>query len=209
MKRILIADSHAMVRAGLGLLLTQTMDLESVDESGNAQETLAAVAAVTYDLVLMDVRMPEKNGLECMRTLRKQHPEVPVLVLSTYPEDQYAVRALRAGAAGYLTKDRPPRELITAVRRILAGDRYISDRLAQTLAQSVAAEGEGPPHARLSERELRVMLDLAKGRTVTEIGRDLNLSVKTISTYRTRVLQKMDMTLNAELIRYAVEHDLG
>ncbi len=209
MKRILIADNHAMVRAGLGLLLTQTMDLESVDETGNARETLAAVAAVPYDLVLMDVRMPEKNGLECMRDLRKLHPDVPVLVLSTYPEDQYAVRALRAGAAGYLTKDRPPRELITAVRRVLSGGRYISERLAQTLAESVAAEGEGPPHARLSERELQVMLGLARGRTVTEIGRDLNLSVKTVSTYRTRVLQKMDMTLNAELTRYAVEHDLG
>ena len=209
MKRILIADNHAMVRAGLGLLLTQTMDLESVDETGNARETLAAVAAVPYDLVLMDVRMPEKNGLECMRDLRKLHPDVPVLVLSTYPEDQYAVRALRAGAAGYLTKDRPPRELITAVRRVLSGGRYISERLAQTLAESVAAEGEGPPHARLSERELQVMLGLARGRTVTELGRDLNRSVKTVRTYRTRGLQKMDMPLNAELTRYAVEHDLG
>jgi len=209
MKRILIVDDHAMVRAGLALLLTQTMDLETVDEAGDAAEALAAVASTPYELVLMDVRMPRRNGLECLRSLRLGHPEVPVLVLSSYPEDQYAVRALRAGAAGYLTKHSPPRELITAIRRILAGGRYVSDSLAQTLAQSVAAAGDEPPHTRLSERELQVMLGLARGRTITEFAKDLNLSVKTISTYRTRVLQKMDMTLNAELIRYAVEHDLG
>jgi two-component system invasion response regulator UvrY len=209
MKRILIVDNHAMVRAGLGLLLSQTMDLESVDEAGTTREALSAVEATPYDLIMIDVRMREKNGLECVRDLHKSHPRIPILVLSTYPEDQYAVRALRAGAAGYLTKDRPPQELITAVRRILAGGRYISDGLAQTLAQAVAAEGEGPRHTRLSERELQVMQGLARGRTVTEIGADLNLSVKTVSTYRARVLQKMDMTLNAELIRYVVEHDLG
>lgn len=209
MKRILIVDNQAMVRAGLGLLLSQTMDLEAVDEAGDAGEALRAVAATAYDLVMIDVRMPKKNGLECMRDLRKRHPETPILVLSTYPEDPYAVRALRAGAAGYLTKDRPPQELVTAVRRILSGGRYISDGLAQTLAQAVATDGEGPRHARLSERELQVLLGLARGRTVTEIGADLNLSVKTVSTYRTRVLQKMNMRLNAELIRYAVEHDLG
>ena len=208
MKRLLIVDGHAMVRAGLALLLTETMDLQTVDEAGNAAETLSAVAATAYNLVIMDVRMQGRSGLECLRAIRKHHPAVPVLVLSTYPEDQYAVRALRAGAAGYLTKDRPPRELITAVRRILAGGRYISDGLAQTLAESFATEGDEPPHTRLSERELQVLLGLARGRTVTEIGEDLSLSVKTVSTYRARVLQKMDMTLNAELIRYAVEHDL-
>ena len=209
MKRILIVDQQAMVRAGLALLLTQNMDLEAVDETGDALGAQDALGRAAYDLVLMDVRMPGRSGMDCMRDIRQRFPALPVLVISTYPEDQYAVRILRAGASGYLSKSSPPRELITAVRKVLAGERYISDRLAQALAGAFAAEGNEPPHMHLSERELQVMLGLARGRTVTEIANDLNLSVKTVSTYRTRVLQKMGLSLNAELVRYAVEHDLA
>lgn len=208
MKRILIVDDQAMVRAGLALLLTQTMDLEVVDEAGNAAEALAMVAKAPYDIVLMEVSIPGRNGLECMRDIHERRAGTSVLILSMHAEDKYALRALRAGAAGYLTKVSPPHQLITAVRRVLAGKRYISDSLAQTLAESVAAEGDAPPHTLLSERELQVMLGLAKGRKVTEMANDLNLSVKTVSTYRTRVLQKMNMTLNAQLVRYAMEHGL-
>lgn len=209
MKRILIIDDQAMVRAGLALLLTQNMDLEAVDEAGDAAGALEALGRTTYELVLLDIRMPGRSGMDCMRDIRQRFPAVPVLVISSYPENQYAVRALRAGASGYLSKSSPPRELITAVRRVLAGDHYISDRLAQALAGAFAAEGNEPPHTHLSERELQVMLGLARGRTVTEIANDFNLSVKTVSTYRTRVLQKMGLSLNAELVRYVVEHDLG
>ncbi|PKN05611.1 MAG: DNA-binding response regulator [Deltaproteobacteria bacterium HGW-Deltaproteobacteria-9] len=206
--RILIADDHPIVRAGFKQVISDTPDLIVADEAGNGQEVLQYLKKKKYDVVLLDISMPGKNGLEILKDLKADYPKLPVLILSIYPEEQYAIRALRAGAAGYLTKASAPNELISAIRKISAGGRYISASLAEKLANYLNADMTKSPHETLSDREHQVMQLIASGKTVSEIAASLNLSVKTISTYRSHILEKMKMKNNAEITLYAVQNKL-
>ncbi|GAB6271016.1 MAG: response regulator transcription factor [Smithellaceae bacterium] len=206
--RILIADDHPIVRAGFKQVLSDTPDLVVADEAGNGQEVLQYLKKKKYDVVLLDISMPGKSGLEILKELKTDYPQLPVLILSIYPEEQYAIRALRAGASGYLTKASAPNELISAIRKISAGGRYISASLAEKLATYLNADMTKSPHETLSDREHQVMRLIASGKTVSQIAESLNLSVKTISTYRAHVLEKMKMKNNAEITLYAVQNKL-
>jgi len=206
--RILIADDHPIVRAGFKQVLSETPDLVVADEAGNGQEVLEHLKKKKYDVVLLDISMPGKNGLEILKELKTDYPKLPILILSIYPEEQYAIRALKAGAAGYLTKESAPHELISAIRKISAGGRYISESLAEKLATYLNVDMTKSPHETLSDREHQVMRLIASGKTVSEIAESLNLSVKTISTYRTHILEKMKMKNNAEITLYAVQNKL-
>jgi DNA-binding NarL/FixJ family response regulator len=206
--RILIADDHPIVRAGFKQDLSDTPDLVVADEAGNGQEVLQYLKKKKYDVVLLDISMPGKSGLEILKELKTDYPQLPVLILSIYPEEQYAIRALRAGASGYLTKASAPNELISAIRKISAGGRYISASLAEKLATYLNADMTKSPHETLSDREHQVMPLIASGKTVSQIAESLNLSVKTISTYRAHVLEKMKMKNNAEITLYAVQNKL-
>lgn len=206
--RILIADDHPIVRAGFKQVLSETPDMTVADEAGNGQEVLEFLKKKKYDVVLLDISMPGKNGLEILKDLKTDYPKLPVLILSIYPEEQYAIRALRAGASGYLTKASAPHELILAIRKISAGGRYISASLAEKLASYLDADMTKSAHETLSDREHQVMLLIASGKTVSEIAGRLNLSVKTISTYRSHILEKMKMKNNAEITLYAVQNKL-
>ena len=208
MLKILIADDHPVVRRGLKQIIADTPDMAVVDEATNGWEVLNKVRASDYDVVLLDIAMPGKDGLDVLTQLKYDKPRLPVLMLSMYPEEQFAVRALRAGASGYLTKESAPDELISAIRKVSAGGKYVSSALAEKLALDLQSGGEQPPHETLSDREYRVMCLIASGKTVTEIARELSLSVKTISTYRRRILDKMKMKNNAELTHYAMSRRL-
>jgi DNA-binding NarL/FixJ family response regulator len=205
---ILIADDHPIVSAGFKQVLSDTPDLVVADEAGNGQEVLQYLKKKKYDVVLLDISMPGKSGLEILKELKTDYPQLPVLILSIYPEEQYAIRALRAGASGYLTKASAPNELISAIRKISAGGRYISASLAEKLATYLNADMTKSPHETLSDREHQVMRLIASGKTVSQIAESLNLSVKTISTYRAHVLEKMKMKNNAEITLYAVQNKL-
>lgn len=206
MIKVLIADDHAVVRRGLRQILMETSDILVGGEAATAAEARQLVGQHRWDVVVLDVNMPGGNGIELLGELRRQHSGLRVLVLTMYPEDQYAVRAIRAGAAGFLTKESAPEKLIEAVRKIASGGRYVSAELAETLASMVAGEAEGAPHQRLSDREFEVFKMLASGRTVSQVAQELGLSVKTVSTHRVRILKKMGMTTNAELTHYAVKN---
>ena len=206
--RILFADDHPIVRAGFKQVLSDTPDLVVADEAENGQEVLQYLKKKKYDVVLLDISMPGKSGLEILKELKTGYPKLPVLILSIYPEEQYAVRALRAGASGYLTKASAPNEMIAAIRKISAGGRYISASLAEKLANYLDADMTKSPHETLSDREHQVMRLIASGKTVSEIAESLHLSVKTISTYRVHVLEKMKMKNNAEITLYAVQNKL-
>jgi two-component system, NarL family, invasion response regulator UvrY len=208
MMRILIADDHAVVRQGVKRILDDMNGSIVVEEASNGRELLAQATTKTWDVVLLDISMPGRNGLEVLRQLKSLYPALPVLVFSMHPEDQYAVRAFKAGAAGYLTKDSIPDELVTAIRRVVGGRHYVSAALAEYLVLEVTHDPDTPLHARLSDRELQVLCMLGSGRTVTDIAAELSLSIKTISTYRSRILEKMHLRSNAELIHYAVRHQL-
>ena len=206
--KILIADDHPIVRAGFKQVIADTPDMLVADEAGNGQEVLNLIGKKDYDLVLLDISMPGRSGLEILKDLKSEKPKLPVLILSIYPEEQYAVRALRAGASGYMTKAGGANELIAAIRKISAGGKYISASLAEKLAFYLDGDATRPPHETLSDREYQVMLMIASGKTVTEIADELCLSVKTISTYRTHILEKMKMKNNAEITLYAVQNKL-
>ncbi len=206
--KILIADDHPIVREGFKQVLSETTDMLVADEAGNGQEVLNLIRNNTYDLILLDISMPGRSGLEILKELRSEYPKLPVLIVSIYPEEQYAIRAFRAGASGYLTKASAPHELIAAIRKISKGGRYISSSLAEKLTYYLDIDAVKPPHELLSDREYQVMLLIASGKTVTEIARELCLSVKTISTYRTHILEKMRMKNNAEITLYAVQNRL-
>lgn len=208
MIRVLIADDHTMVRKGLKELLEESPEIKVAAEAGNGQEAMAAVKKGGVDVVLLDIAMPGKNGMEVLKELKDRKPGLPVLMLSMYPEEQYAVRALRAGASGYLTKSSAPEELITAVKKVAKGGRYISPSVAEVLALELNPDSARPRHESLSDREYQVLCMLASGKPLKEIAHDLSLSTKTISTYRSRILQKMNMKSNAELIRYALDNHL-
>ena len=206
--KILIADDHPIVRAGFKQVISDMPDMLVADEAGNGQEVLNLIGKKDYDLVLLDISMPGRSGLEILKDLKSEKPKLPVLILSIYPEEQYAIRALRAGASGYMTKASAPNELILAIRRISEGGNYISASLAEKLAYYLDGDAAKPPHETLSDREYQVMLMIASGKTVTEIANELCLSVKTISTYRTHILEKMKMKNNAEITLYAVQNKL-
>ncbi len=208
MIRVLVADDHAIVRRGLRQILQELPGIDAVDEASNGQEALARVRKGEYQLVLLDISMPGISGLDVLKQLRAERPKLPVLMLSMHPEEQYAVRALKAGAAGYLTKETASEQLATAVTRIIEGRKYVSETLAEHIASELDHPGEHFPHEDLSDREFQIMRLLASGKTVTEIGAELSLSVKTVSTYRTRLLAKMGFRTNADITRYALQHEL-
>jgi two-component system, NarL family, invasion response regulator UvrY len=208
MIRVLIADDHPVVRLGLRQILAESSDVQVGREVGSAQEVLQAVAEQRWDVVVLDISLPGGNGIELIGEIKKARPETRVLILTMHPEDQYAVRAIKAGAAGFLNKESAPERLTEALRKIAAGGRYVSAELAETLASLVAGEARGQPHERLSDREFEILKLLASGKTVSQVAEGLSLSVKTISTHRTRILKKMNMTTNAELTHYAVRQGL-
>jgi len=202
--RILIADDHAILRRGLKEILVDELKDAIFAEAGNAQQVLTDVRKQAWDLVILDITMPGRSGLDLLRDLKQLQPELPVLVLSMHPEDQYAKRVLRSGAAGYMNKETAPKELVTAIRKVLAGGRYVSAALAEKLASDLSADSARLPHERLSDREFEVLRMIASGKTVSQIAEELHLSVTTVSTHRARILEKMDMANNAELMRYAM-----
>ena len=208
MIRILVADDHAVVRQGVIQILADVPDMLVKDEAQNGTETMDKILKYEYDVILLDISMPGRSGLEILEDIKAQRPKLSVLILSMHPEEQYAVRALRAGASGYLTKASAPQELIGAIRKVAGGGKYVTVSLAEKLADEMEIDVQKPPHERLSNREHQVMLMLAGGKSVSDIADELCLSVKTISTYRTRVLSKMGMKKNAELTLYAVHNNL-
>lgn len=208
MIRILVADDHAVVRQGVVQILADVKDMAVKDEAQNGAETLEKVLHNVYDVVLLDISMPGRSGLEILEDIKAQRPKLAVLILSMHPEEQYAVRALRAGASGYLTKASAPQELIGAIRKVASGGKYVTASLAEKLADELESDAEKLPHERLSNREHEVMLMLASGKSVSDVAGELCLSVKTISTYRTRIMSKMEMKKNAELTLYAVHNKL-
>lgn len=208
MIRIIIADDHEIVRAGLRQIIADDHDLQVAGEAADGQALLELVRREQYDIVLLDMSMPGRSGLEILKQLRQEKPALPVLILSMHPEEQYAIRAIRAGAAGYLTKDTAAERLVDAIHRVHSGGKYISATLAERLADTVADARERPPHEYLTDREFQVVRMIASGKTITEIGRELFLSVKTVSTYRQRILTKMKMRSNAELTHYMISSHL-
>lgn len=208
MIRLVIADDHAIVRQGLKKILDESSDMEVVAEHANGVDALRWVRANDCDVVLLDISMPGRSGIEVLKQLHEERPKLPILILSIYPEDQYAVRLIRAGAAGYLTKESAPEIVMDAVRRVAAGKKYINQAVAEMLANEFGTQEGKLPHETLSDREYQIFLLLASARTVSEIADALSLSVKTVSTYRTRILEKMQLRNNAELMRYAVEKHL-
>ncbi len=205
---ILLADDHPIVREGFKKTLSDEYDMVISDEASNGQEVLDLVEKNTYDIMLLDISMPGRDGLEILKELKVKHTQVPVLIVSIYPEEQYAVRAFRAGASGYLTKSSAPHELIAAIRKVAKGGRYVSHSLAEKLTYYLDKYTDKLPHETLSDREYQVMLMIALGKTVTEIAGELSLSVKTISTYRNNILEKMKMKNNAGITLYAIQNKL-
>jgi two-component system invasion response regulator UvrY len=206
--KILVADDHPVVREGLKQILSETPDMVVAGEAGTSQEVLNEVWGNDYDVVLLDISMPGRNGLDILKELKSVEPDIHVLVLTIHPEEQYAVRMLTAGASGYLTKESAPDELIAAIRKVSMGGKYVTSSLAERLAFDLGVDAEKPPHERLSDREYQVLCMIASGETVNEIARELLLSAKTISTYRSHILEKMNMKKSAELIHYAIQHRL-
>ena len=208
MIKILIADDHPIVRQGLRQILSDIPDMEVAGEAVNGQETLEQVRAGGWDVLVLDITMPDRSGFDILKVLKHEQPDLPVLILSIHGEDQLAVRVLKAGASGYLTKENAPAELIKAIRQVVGGGKYISPALAESLAFGLDTASERPLHDTLSDREFQVMQMMAGGKTLAEIAETLSLSAKTISTYRTRLLEKMKLKTNAEIIRYALENGL-
>jgi DNA-binding NarL/FixJ family response regulator len=207
MQRVLLVDDHAVVRRGVRAILEDHLPGIAIAEAGNGDEALAALAN-PFDAVVLDLSMPGRDGFDLLAEIKHRLPKLPVLIMSLHGEEQFALRALRAGAAGYLTKSTAPEQLVAAVTKVLRGGRYISESLADRLAADVGVQAVGSPHERLSDREFDVMRGIASGRSVSEIAAQMHLSVKTVSTYRARLLDKMGMTSNAELTRYALEAGL-
>ncbi|WP_319244837.1 response regulator transcription factor [uncultured Propionivibrio sp.] len=208
MIRILIADDHTLVREGLKQILAASPDMAVKGEAGDGFETLARVREGGWDILLLDMSMPGRSGVDLIRQIRGEAPQLPILVLSMYKEDEYAIRTIRAGAAGYLCKDSASAQLISAIRKVAAGGHFISPEVAGELAYGLIVKDDRAPHESLSDREFQIFRLLAAGEGVVEIALRLNLSPKTVSTYKTRLLQKMEMASVAELVRYGVRHAL-
>jgi len=208
MYQVLIADDHAMVRAGLRQFLEEGGRVGDVAEAASGQQAMDLLRTKRFDLLILDINMPGRGGLDILKNVRASYPETRVLIVSGFPEQQYAVNVLKAGASGYLSKDSAPDELLRAVHVVLSGRRYVSNALAEQLASQLDAASDQPIHAGLSEREFQVLCKLASGRSVSEIAGELCLSVKTVSTYRSRVLEKMSLKSNADVTRYALQNGL-
>ena len=208
MIKILIADDHAIVREGLKQIVMETSDMIIADEASNGHQVLKKVFKNDYDVVVLDITMPDINGLDVLKQLKIQKPAIPILVLTMHPEEQYAMRMLRAGASGYLTKASATDELISAIRKVSLGRKYVSASLAEKLAFELEGDTERPLHETLSDREYQVMCMIAGGKQVKQIAEELYLSIKTISTYRSRILEKMKMKNNAEITHYAIKNRL-
>ena len=208
MIKIFIADDHEIVREGLKQIVGDTSNMVIAGEASNGHEVLSKVLKNDYDVVVLDISMPGINGLDVLKQIKSQKPKLPILVLTMHPEEQYAVRVLRAGASGYLTKESASDELITAIRKVSTARKYVSSSLAEKLAFGLEFDSKKPLHETLSDREYQVMCMIASAKTVKEIAEELFLSAKTISTYRTRILEKMNLKNNAELTHYAIKHGL-
>lgn len=209
MIKVFIADDHAIVREGLKQIVADAADMLVADEAADGNEVLEKTVKGDYDVVILDITMPGINGLDALKQIKSQRPELPILVLSMHPEEQYALRVLKAGASGYLTKESAPEELITSIRRVSNKMKYVSPSLAQRLASELTVDHDKSPHEMLSDREFQVMCRVADGKQIKQIAEELSLSIKTISTYKRRILEKMGMKSTAELVRYAMEHDLS
>jgi DNA-binding NarL/FixJ family response regulator len=209
MTRVILADDHSIIRDGLKQILADTEDLAVTGEAANGHELMVLLRQDEWDILVLDISMPGKSGLELIKQIRSEFTHLPILVLSMHLEDQYALRALRSGAAGYITKDSDTDDLLTAIRKVAAGGMHISPHVAELMAREYRNDTQALPHTRLSDREYQVFEMLALGRGLSEIGTELSLSVKTVSTHKTRILQKMEMTSTAEMVRYAVVHSLA
>jgi two-component system, NarL family, invasion response regulator UvrY len=208
MIRVLIADDHAIVRSGFRQFVADEPDMEVGAEASTGDETIALVRAQDFDVVLLDIAMPDKNGVDTLRVIKQIRPQQNVLILSGFPESQYAINLLKAGANGYLNKDAEPEEIVRAIRTVSRGHRYLSEFVADALADKLEKPAADRPHETLSEREFQIFCKLAGGRIPTEIAQELHLSVKTVSTYRARVLEKMRLSNNADLTYYAIKNGL-
>jgi two-component system invasion response regulator UvrY len=206
--RILIADDHAVVRRGLKEILVRELEDSVCDEAENVEQAITKVRGQDWELVILDIAMPGRSGLDVLRDIKQERRELPVLIFSMHAEDQYARRVLKAGARGFMNKESPPEELVKAIKRILSGGRYVSPALAERLAWDLSDDTWRPVHEALSDREFEVLRMIASGKTVSQIAEELHLSVATVSTYRARILEKMRMTNTAELIRYALHNQL-
>jgi two-component system invasion response regulator UvrY len=206
--RVLIADDHAILRRGLRGIIEETEDIEVIGEAESSAEALKHLRTTACDVVLLDISMPDRNGMDTLDIIKKEHPKLAVLMLSTHPENQYAVRALRGGASGYLTKQSAPSQLVNAIRQVATGKKYVTPAVAEELAKHVLNDSDKAPHEALSNREYQTMCKIAEGRTVTEIAEQLSLSVKTVSVYRARVLVKLGVTSNAAIANYAIKNKL-
>ena len=207
MINILIADDHELIREGLKKILKKEADMQVLGEASNAPQVFELVKNPKLSIVLLDISMPGPSGLDVLTELKRDYPKLPVLILSMHPEDRFAVRALKAGAAGYVTKDGAVAELVNAIRKVVAGGKYVSPHLAEKLADDLE-KSEKPLHEKLSDREFQVMCLIASGKKTSEIAEELALSISTVNTYRTRILEKMSMETNVELTRYAIENHL-
>lgn len=208
MIRIAIVDDHVLVRAGLKQFLAEEVDFRVVAEASNGLEALDIVRQGAVDVIVMDISMPGQGGVEALAAIRAREPELPVLILSGFPEEHYATTLLRQGASGYLNKDCEPEEIVKAIRTVFRGRKYITAGVAERLAEGLGGGGDMPAHEHLSERELQVFLRLAKGETIGDMARSMSLSVKTVSTYRTRVMEKMGLASNSDLTYYALKNGL-
>jgi DNA-binding NarL/FixJ family response regulator len=208
MYRILIADDHPIVLKGLNQILEETGIVRRITQVNSGEEVIAAIKENNFDVVLLDISMPGMNGIDTLEEIKRLKPSLPVLILSMYPEKDYALRAIKAGASGYLTKKSAPAELANAISKIVRGGRYISPALADLMASTLTENSDTPLHERLSNREFQVLRMIASGKSLKEIGGEISLSPKTIGTFRTRILQKLNITSNAELVRYALKYEL-
>jgi two-component system, NarL family, invasion response regulator UvrY len=209
MIRIIVADDHPVVRRGIGQIVAAAGDMRVADEAANGRELLDRARTVDHDLVLLDLSMPEMIGLDLLKQLRRERPEIPIVILTVSSENQFAIRALKAGAAGYLTKDTAATELVGALRKVVTGGRYLSPSMAERLAGHLTADADRPLHEKLSDREYQVLRMIAVGKSTRRISTELSLSVKTIGTYRARIFEKMQMKSPAELAAYAVRNRLS
>ena len=208
MIRIIIVDDHTIVRKGIQQLLEETDDIRVQGEAHHAAEMFRKIDKEDYDVILLDISLPGRSGVEALKQLKESHSDIPVLILSMYPEEQYALRVMKAGASGYLTKESAPDELVTAIRMVSKGKKYISTTLAEALADHINGYSEQSGYKSLSDREFEVLKRIASGETLTEIALDLSLSVKTISTYRSRILKKLGLKNNSDIVRYALNNQL-
>lgn len=206
--KVLIADDHSVVRRGLRQILLEGFPTAQIEEVPDAEELIKKVVQQPWDVIISDLSMPGRSGLEALQQIKQINPRLPVLILSIHPEDQYAIRVLKAGASGYLSKDSAPDELVNAVQKVLLGKKYITDSIAEKLASVLDSDSDKAAHETLSDREFTVLKQLAAGKSVSEIAEAMFLSVTTVSTYRSRILAKMNMKNNADLTLYAVEHKL-